>query len=192
MKRRTPPPNRTNGPYLVPAIPGGIEIHIDEKLEPGANRLMEMWKGAAQTKEGEPGVTSLSMYDVWHDEIVILQAVGGMRIRGDMRRFHAIPHFVPGGLVGEGGVIQGCNAVRGGQRGGGSPLREVRGAASATATEGAGPGAGRDAAPETRLDAWEFAAKSKTVRRFVTLGPPPSGVICLNPTYALLIKAALY
>jgi hypothetical protein len=32
-----------------------------------------------------------------------------MRIQGDMRGFHAIPHFVPGVLVGEGGVIQGCN-----------------------------------------------------------------------------------
>ena len=84
-----------DGPYLVPAITGGIEIHIDEKLDPGANRLMEMWKGAAQTKEDEPGVTSLSMYDVCHDEIVILQTVGGMRIRGDMRGFHAIPHYVP-------------------------------------------------------------------------------------------------
>jgi hypothetical protein len=31
---------------------------------------------------------------------------------------------------------------------------------------------GRDAPPKTRLDAWEFAAKSKTARRFVTLGPP--------------------
>jgi hypothetical protein len=48
----------------------------------------------------------------------------------------------------------------------------VQGAASATATEGAGPGAARDALPKTRLDAWEFAAKSKTARRFVTLGPP--------------------
>ena len=48
-------------------------------------------------------------------------------------------------------------------------------AASATATEGAGPRAGRDAPPETRLDAWEFAAKSKTARRFVTL-PPPAAV----------------
>ena len=44
-------------------------------------------------------------------------------------------------------------------------------AASATATEGAGPRAGRDAPPETRLDAWEFATKSKTGRRFVSLGP---------------------
>jgi hypothetical protein len=34
------------------------------------------------------------------------------------------------------------------------------------------PGAGRDPPPETRLDAWEFAAKSKTERRLVTLGPP--------------------
>ncbi len=65
---------------------------------------------------------------------------------------------------------RGSRAVRGGQRG--SPPRGVRAAASATATEGAGPRAGRDAHPETRLGACEFAAKSKTVRRFVTLGPP--------------------
>jgi hypothetical protein len=45
--------------------------------------------------------------------------------------------------------------------------RGVRGAASATATEGAGPGAGRDAPHETRLDSCEFCAKSKTGRRFV-------------------------
>jgi hypothetical protein len=74
-----------------------------------ANGLMELWKGAAKTKKGEPGVINLGLYDVFHDEIVILQAVDGMRIRGDMRGFHTIPHFVPGVLVGEGGVIQGCN-----------------------------------------------------------------------------------
>jgi hypothetical protein len=93
----------------VPAIPGGIELHIDEKLKSGANRLMELWKGAVQTKDGEPGVTSLAVYDVWYDEIVILQAEDGMRILGDMHGFHDIPHFVPGGLVGAGGGIQGCN-----------------------------------------------------------------------------------
>ena len=84
-------------------------LHIDEKLKSGANRLMELWKGAVQTKDGEPGVTSLAVYDVWYDEIVILQAEDGMRILGDMRGFHDIPHFVPGGLVGAGRVIQGCN-----------------------------------------------------------------------------------
>ena len=93
----------------VPVIPGGMGLHIDEKLKSGANRLMELWKGAVQTKDGEPGVTSLAVYDVWYDEIVILQAEDGMRILGDMRGFHDIPHFVPGGLVGAGGVIQGCN-----------------------------------------------------------------------------------
>jgi hypothetical protein len=93
----------------VPVIPGGMELHIDEKLKSGADRLMELWKGAVQTKDGEPGVTSLAVYDVWYDEIVILQAEDGMRILGDMCGFHDIPHFVPGGLVGEGGVIQGCN-----------------------------------------------------------------------------------
>jgi hypothetical protein len=29
-----------------------------------------------------------------------------------------------------------------------------------------------NAPPKTRLDAWEFAAKSKMASRFVTLGPP--------------------
>ena len=43
------------------------------------------------------------------------------------------------------GPPRGCPTVRGGQRGGGSPPRGVRGAASAT--EGAGPEAGRDALP---------------------------------------------
>jgi hypothetical protein len=93
----------------VPVIPGGMGLHIDEQLKSGANRLMELWKGAVQTKDGEPGVTSLAVYDVWYDEIVILQAEDGMRILGDMRGFHDIPHFVPGGLVGAGRVIQGCN-----------------------------------------------------------------------------------
>ena len=63
------------------------------------------------------------------------------------------------------GPPRGCPTVRGGQRGGGSPPRGVRGAASATATEGAGPGTGRDAPLETRLEVWEFAAKSKTTPR---------------------------
>ncbi len=45
----------------VPAIPGGIGLHIDKALVHDANRLMEMWKGADKTKEGEPGVTSLLM-----------------------------------------------------------------------------------------------------------------------------------
>jgi hypothetical protein len=76
---------------------------------PDSNRLMELWKGAAKTKTGEPGVTSLGFYDVFHDEIVILKAVEGMRIRGDMRGFHEVPHFVPGGLLRGGGGIQGCN-----------------------------------------------------------------------------------
>ena len=40
-----------DGPYLVPAIPVCIEIHIDEKLDPGANRLMEMWKGLPRPKK---------------------------------------------------------------------------------------------------------------------------------------------
>ena len=56
-----------DGQFLVPAIPGCIEMHRDEKLVPDANRLMEMWKGAVQTKEGKLGVTSLSMYDVCHN-----------------------------------------------------------------------------------------------------------------------------
>ena len=93
----------------VPDIPGGMEIHMDEKLLSDASRLMELWKGAVQTKDGEPGVTSLGVYDSWHDEIVILQAADGMRILGDMCGFHNIPHFVPGGLVGAGGGIEGCN-----------------------------------------------------------------------------------
>ena len=45
----------------VPAIPGGIGLHIDKALVHDSNRLMEMWKGADKTKEGEPGVTSLLM-----------------------------------------------------------------------------------------------------------------------------------
>jgi hypothetical protein len=40
----------------VPVIPGGMELHIDEKLKSGANRLMELWKGAVQTKDGVPHV----------------------------------------------------------------------------------------------------------------------------------------
>ena len=48
-------------PGLVPVIPGGIRMHQDEKLVPDANRLMELWKGAAKTKTGEPGVTSLGL-----------------------------------------------------------------------------------------------------------------------------------
>ena len=43
-------PDGEDGPYLVPAIPGVIGIHIDETLVPDANRSMEMWKGAAKTK----------------------------------------------------------------------------------------------------------------------------------------------
>jgi hypothetical protein len=47
-----------------------------------------------------------------------------------------------------------------------------RGRTKKTTLPRAGPATGRDGAHETRLDAWEFAAKSKTARRFVTLGPP--------------------
>jgi hypothetical protein len=60
----------------VPVIPGGMELHIDEKLKSGANRLMELWKGAVQTKDGEPGVTSLAVYDVWYDETAPPKRVG--------------------------------------------------------------------------------------------------------------------
>jgi hypothetical protein len=60
---------------------------------------------------------------------------------------------------------------RGGQCVGERPPGGVRGAACAVPTEGAGPGSGRDAPPKTRLDGWQFSAKSKTERRFVTLGP---------------------
>ena len=49
---------------------------------PGANRLMELWKGTAKT--GDPGVTSLGFYNVLHNEIVI-------------------HHFVPAGLIRGGG-----------------------------------------------------------------------------------------
>ncbi len=66
------------------------------------------------------------------------------------------------------GPPRGCPTVPGGRRGGGGRPRGVRGDAPATVTEGAGPATGRDAAPKTRLDASEFAAKSKTARRFVT------------------------
>ena len=59
-----------------------------------------------------------------------------------------------------------------GPRGGGGRPTGFRGASPATVTEGAGPATGRDGAPKTRLDASEFAAKSKTARRFVSLGPP--------------------
>jgi hypothetical protein len=90
-------------PNLVPVLSCGIQMHQDEILVPDANRLMELWKGEAKTKPGEPGVTSLGFYDVFHDEIVILQAVDGMRIRVDMCGFHEVPHFVPGGLVRGGG-----------------------------------------------------------------------------------------
>jgi hypothetical protein len=69
-------------------------------------------------------------------------------------------------------------------RGGDCPRRETRGRGPAHGGpggrlrrryRGGGPGAGRDAPPKTRLDAWEFAAKSKMARRFVTLGPPRGG-----------------
>ncbi len=46
-------------PGSIPVIPGGIRMHEDEELEPDYNRLMELWKGAAKTKTGKPGVTSL-------------------------------------------------------------------------------------------------------------------------------------
>ena len=67
------------------------------------------------------------------------------------------------------GPRRGCPTRRGGQCGGGRPPGGVQGAASAIHTEAAG--SGRDAPPKTRLDAWGFSAKSKTARRFVTLGP---------------------
>ena len=38
----------------------------------------------AKTKKGEPGFTSLALYDVFHNEIVILQVVDGIHIRSDM------------------------------------------------------------------------------------------------------------
>ena len=92
-----------------PLIPGGVGLHNDEVLESSLFRLMELWKGACPTAAGQPGITSLSVYDWDHDEIVVLQAQEGMRIRGDMRGFHTVPHFVAGGLLTAGGVVQGGN-----------------------------------------------------------------------------------
>jgi hypothetical protein len=92
-----------------PLIPGGVALHNDEVLESSLFRLMELWKGACPTAAGQPGITSLSAYDLYHDEIVVLQAQEGMRIRGDMRGFHTVPHFVAGGHLTAGGVVQGGN-----------------------------------------------------------------------------------
>jgi len=71
------------------------------------------------------------------------------------------------------GPPRGCGTVRGGRRGGGGRPRGVRGADPATVTEGAGPGPRRH--PKNAPGEREFAAKSKTARRFVTLGPPRGG-----------------
>ena len=53
------------------------------------------------------------------------------------------------------------------------PRRPARGREPAQGDPGSRPRqTGRDAPPKTRWDACEFAAKSKTARRFVTLDPP--------------------
>ena len=66
---------------------------------------------------------------------------------------------------------RGCLAGRAGRRGGGRPPGGVQRVASATATEGPRPGRAATPPPKTHLDAWKFAAMSKTAPRFMTLGP---------------------
>ncbi len=62
---------------------------------------------------------------------------------------------------------RGCGTVRGGRRGGGGGgPKPAQGGPGSRLHRGGGAGRGRDAPPETRLDAREFAAKSKTARRF--------------------------
>jgi hypothetical protein len=99
-----------DAPDLVPTIPGGIRIHTDETLVPDANRLMELWKGAVKTITDKSGITSLGFYDVFHDEIVILQAAHGMRIRGDMR-LSRYPPFRSWRSCGRGGLFKVVSSV---------------------------------------------------------------------------------
>jgi len=56
------------------------------------------------------------------------------------------------------GPPRGGGNVRGGRRGGG-PARGGPEGRLRHRYRGGGPGAGRDAPPKTRRDAWEFAAK---------------------------------
>jgi hypothetical protein len=48
---------------------------------------------AAKTQANGPGVTSLGWYDKKYDEIVLVEAFYGMRVRGDMCGWHKIPHW---------------------------------------------------------------------------------------------------
>ena len=48
---------------------------------------------SAKTQANGPGVTSLGWYDKKYDEIVLVEAFYGMRVRGDMCGWHKIPHW---------------------------------------------------------------------------------------------------
>ena len=98
---------KSGSPEITKA--GGMRLHLDELLLSMANRLMELWKMAAKTQANGPGVTSLGWYDKKYDEIVLVEALYGMRVRGDMGGWNKIPHFVPGGRVVVGGVVVACN-----------------------------------------------------------------------------------
>jgi hypothetical protein len=98
---------KSGSPEITKA--GGMRLHLDELLLSMANRLMELWKMAAKTQANGPGVTSLGWYDKKYDEIVLVEVLYGMRVRGDMRGWNKIPHFVPGGRVDVGGVVAACN-----------------------------------------------------------------------------------
>ena len=70
-----------------------------------------MEDGGKDPKLNGPGVTTLGFYDKKYDEIVLVEAFHGMRVRGDMRGWHRIAHFVPAGRVGVGWLRHATSAV---------------------------------------------------------------------------------